>query len=55
MGWKVASTGTEEAAEPFFKHAAEIDPKFAMAYASLGLMYGSTGESAIATKNISKA
>jgi DNA-binding winged helix-turn-helix (wHTH) protein/tetratricopeptide (TPR) repeat protein len=55
VGWKVASTGSEEAAEPFFKHAAEIDPKFAMAYASLGLMYGSTGESAFATENITKA
>ncbi len=54
-GWKFAYTGSEEAAEPFFKRAAEIDPKFAMAYASLGLMYGSNGESALATENTSKA
>jgi hypothetical protein len=40
---------------PFFKQAIEIDPQFAMAYASLGLMYGSTGESALATENIRKA
>lgn len=55
MGWKVGDTGNEEAAEPFFKNAIEIDPKFAMAYASLGLFYGSAGESALATENISKA
>ncbi len=54
-GWKFAHTGSEEAAEPFFKRATEIDPKFAMAYASLGLMYGSNGESALATENTSKA
>jgi len=54
-GWRVANTGSEEAAEPFFKDAIEIDPKFAMAYASLGLHYGSAGESALATENISKA
>jgi eukaryotic-like serine/threonine-protein kinase len=54
-GWKFAFTGNQEAAEAFFKRAAEIDPNFAMAYASLGLMYGSTGESALATENSSKA
>ncbi len=55
MGWKVGTTRSEETAEPFFKNAIEIDPKFAMAYAALGLYYGSSGESALATENISKA
>jgi eukaryotic-like serine/threonine-protein kinase len=55
MGVKVGTTGSEEAAEPFFKDAIEIDPKFAMAYAFLGLYYGSSGESALGTENISKA
>ena len=55
MGLKVGTTGSEEAAEPFFKDAIEIDPKFAMAYAFLGLYYGSSGESALGTENISKA
>ncbi len=40
---------------PFFKHAIEIDPKFAMAYAALGRMYGDIGESVLAAMNTSKA
>jgi DNA-binding winged helix-turn-helix (wHTH) protein/tetratricopeptide (TPR) repeat protein len=53
--WKVNGPKGAEAAVPFFKQAIEIDPKFAMAYASLGLMYGTTGEPALATENIRKA
>jgi hypothetical protein len=53
--WKVHASKGAEASVPFFKQAIEIDPQFAMAYASLGLMYGSTGESALATENIRKA
>jgi DNA-binding winged helix-turn-helix (wHTH) protein/Tfp pilus assembly protein PilF len=53
--WKLQYTKGSEAATPFYKKAIEIDPKFAMAYASLGLMYGATGESALATENISQA
>lgn len=53
--WTLQHTKGAEAAMPFYKKAIEIDPKFAMAYASLGLMYGSTGESALATENISQA
>ena len=53
-GLKFAYTGSEEAAEPFFKPAAEIDPRFAMAYASLGLMYGSDGGSALARRTPAK-
>ena len=44
-----------DAAIPFFKHAIEIDPKFAIAYASLGLMYGSMGETEVGTENTKKA
>ena len=40
---------------PFFKHAIEIDPKFAMAYAALGRMYGDIGESALSAESTSKA
>jgi tetratricopeptide (TPR) repeat protein len=50
----VSSTG-EEAAVPFFKKAAEIDSQFAAAYAELGLMYGSIGESALSMENTRKA
>ena len=54
-GWKVLGPQGEAAAIPFFKHAVEIDPKFAIAYASLGLMYGSMGDTALATENAKKA
>ena len=54
MGWKVAAS-QDAAAVPFFKHAVEIDPKFAIAYASLGLMYGSIGETEEGTENTRKA
>ena len=55
MGWKVGASQGEAAAIPFFKRAVQMDPKFAIAYASLGLMYGSMGETALATENTSKA
>jgi serine/threonine protein kinase/Tfp pilus assembly protein PilF len=49
-----ASKGTGTAI-PFFKRAIDLDPKFASAYAALGLMYGDGGESALAAENTSKA
>jgi DNA-binding winged helix-turn-helix (wHTH) protein/tetratricopeptide (TPR) repeat protein len=54
-GWKVAYSEGDAAALPFFKSAVSIDPQFAAAYAALGLMYGTTGESNLATENASKA
>jgi DNA-binding winged helix-turn-helix (wHTH) protein/tetratricopeptide (TPR) repeat protein len=53
-GLKVESSGAA-AAIPFFKRAIEIDPKFAAAYAALGLMYGDRGESDLAVESTSKA
>jgi eukaryotic-like serine/threonine-protein kinase len=55
LGLEAASRRGEEASIPFFRHAIELDPKFAMAYAWLGLMYGSSGSSQLATQNIRKA
>jgi tetratricopeptide (TPR) repeat protein len=55
MGWKVAASQDDAAAVPFFKHAVEIDPKFAIAYASLGLMYGSMGETEVGTEHTRRA
>jgi serine/threonine protein kinase/tetratricopeptide (TPR) repeat protein len=55
MGWERNAAAGGDAGLPFFKRAVEIDPKFAMGYASLGLFYGSTGESNLATENIRKA
>jgi DNA-binding winged helix-turn-helix (wHTH) protein len=55
LGLQAEVNQTEDATIPFFKHALELDPKFAMAYAYLGLEYGSAGSSELATKNIRKA
>jgi eukaryotic-like serine/threonine-protein kinase len=55
MGWERNATAGGDAGLPFFKRAVEIDPKFAMGYAALGLFYGSTGESNLATESIRKA
>jgi eukaryotic-like serine/threonine-protein kinase len=54
-GMELVGLRGEEAAIPFFKRAAEIDPKFAIAYAYLGLMYGSAGESTLASEYTRKA
>ena len=54
-GWQIVSSSGSTAAVPFFKHAIEIDPKFAMAYASLGRMYGDIGESDLSAEASSKA
>ena len=54
-GWKVLFSTGSAAAVPFFKHAMEIDAKFAMAYAALGRMYGDIGESGIAADYTRKA
>jgi eukaryotic-like serine/threonine-protein kinase len=54
-GWKTLYVRGESAAIPFFQQAVQEDPQFAMAYAALGLMYGVTGQSALAAQNTSKA
>jgi eukaryotic-like serine/threonine-protein kinase len=48
------STGLGDAV-PLLNRAIEIDPKFAMAYASLGLDYSNLGESALSIENTTKA
>jgi hypothetical protein len=53
--WKVSASHDPAAAIPFFKRALEIDPKFAIAYASLGLFLSSMGETEVGTENIRKA
>ncbi len=40
---------------PLLKRAIEIDPQFAMAYAHLGRLYASFGESELGAQNIAKA
>jgi eukaryotic-like serine/threonine-protein kinase len=43
------------AAVPLFQRAIEIDPNFAMAYASLGFTYGLLGQPALSAENNKKA
>ena len=54
-GVKVWSTIGSAAAIPFFKHAIELDPDFALAHARLGWMYSEIGESRLADDYIRKA
>jgi eukaryotic-like serine/threonine-protein kinase len=55
LGWQRNTSAGVDAGLPFFKRAVEIDPKFAMGYAALGLYYGASGESNLAAENIRKA
>ncbi len=40
---------------PFYRRAIELDPKFAMAYASLGMAYSGIGESVLSAESATKA
>ncbi|MGA9568184.1 MAG: protein kinase [Candidatus Korobacteraceae bacterium] len=55
LGWKTLYVRGENAAIPLFQQAVKDDPQFAMAHAALGLMYGVTGQPALAAENTSKA
>jgi len=54
-GWKVHFSSGAAAALPLFKRAAEIDPKFAMAHASLGRIYADLEESDLSAESTSRA
>jgi serine/threonine protein kinase len=54
MGLKVVASQGEAAAIPFFKRAVEIDPKFAIAYAYLGIMHGTMGEKVLPSRTPAK-
>ena len=54
-GWQVSFSSGAAAAIPFLKHAVEIDPNFASAYALLGRFYGDIGESVLSAKNTGEA
>jgi tetratricopeptide (TPR) repeat protein len=53
--WKALCSTGDAASLPLFKRATEIDPKFAIAYAYLGVNYGATGDTALSAESISKA
>jgi eukaryotic-like serine/threonine-protein kinase len=55
VGWNTIGNGDYEAAVPFFRRALGLDPKFAMAYASLGMAYLNVGQTALAAENSRKA
>jgi DNA-binding winged helix-turn-helix (wHTH) protein/predicted Zn-dependent protease len=55
IGWRKMSTTGDAAALPFFQRALQLDPKFAMDYASLGRVYGDLGEAALSGENTAKA
>src|SRR6185369_17265908 len=40
---------------PFFRHAIQLDPGFALAYVSLGTVYDNLGEEGLAEEFIAKA
>jgi serine/threonine protein kinase/tetratricopeptide (TPR) repeat protein len=47
--------GSEYTAIPLYKHAVELDPNFAVAYARLAQSYANTGQSALARENMTQA
>jgi tetratricopeptide (TPR) repeat protein/predicted Ser/Thr protein kinase len=54
-GRRILNTEGSAAAIPFFSHAIEIDPHFALAYVMLGRMYADIGESGRAAEYTRKA
>jgi serine/threonine protein kinase/Tfp pilus assembly protein PilF len=54
-GMKVVLSSGSAPAIPFYRRAVEIDPKFAMAHALLGLRYSTVGESILSAESTTKA
>jgi DNA-binding winged helix-turn-helix (wHTH) protein/tetratricopeptide (TPR) repeat protein len=54
-GWQIHAVHGAEAALPFFRQAAEIDPQFAMAHASLGRIYADLDQHDLAAASIARA
>jgi serine/threonine protein kinase/tetratricopeptide (TPR) repeat protein len=54
-GMKVVVISGNADAVPFYRRAVEIDPKFAMAHAALGLQYSGIGESVLSAESTTKA
>ena len=55
LGRKALGSGDIAAAVPLFQAAINLDPSFAMAYASLGASYDHSGEFSLAEENTRKA
>ena len=55
LGTKTLAVKGDIAAIPFYQRAIDLDPNFALAYASLGMAYGNLRESDLAKENYQKA
>jgi len=55
VGEAQRARGNDPASLPFYRRAVEIDPNFAMAYATLGTVYANMGETKLAAENAKKA
>lgn len=55
LGMQKRVKGQEADSIPFFKRAIELDPDFAMAYGSLGVVYENLGEQELANEHLAKA
>jgi DNA-binding winged helix-turn-helix (wHTH) protein/tetratricopeptide (TPR) repeat protein len=54
-GWQVHAVHGASASMPLFRRATELDPKFAMAHASLGRIYADLDESDLSAESTSRA
>jgi tetratricopeptide (TPR) repeat protein len=55
LGRKTAREKGSPADIPFYKHAIELDPSFAVAYAALGVSYVNLGQPSVASHYVAKA
>jgi serine/threonine protein kinase/tetratricopeptide (TPR) repeat protein len=55
MGWKVNRQAGQAAAIGHYQRAIDLDPRFAKAYASLGMAYYNTGQTELAAQSTRKA
>jgi eukaryotic-like serine/threonine-protein kinase len=53
--WNLHSSGSEAQSIPFFKRALELDPNFAIAYATMAQVYGNLGEEQLALEYTKQA
>jgi eukaryotic-like serine/threonine-protein kinase len=54
-GWRLMFSTGDTAALPFFQRAIQLDPQFAMAYASMGRAYADLGEAALSAESSARA
>jgi eukaryotic-like serine/threonine-protein kinase len=53
--WKIHTSQDQAAAIPLLQRAIQLDPNFAMAYALLGTVYGSSLQRELASQNLTRA